>query len=305
MQKKLNGRVIATFGRHLIVREAGGRELRARPFGRDLVVVCGDEVRYRIDPHHEEVHVVELLPRRTVLYRAAARGGAEPLIANLTELLVVLAPLPVPDLFVVDRYLAAARSARLAATLIVNKSELGIGRALETELASYASSDYQIVRCSAKTREGLAAFRAALPRSAVAALVGQSGVGKSSLVRRLLPEAEVEIGALARAQEGRHTTSAARLFALPEGAELIDSPGVRDFTPAAAALEERTLGFIEVQRLAPACRFLDCRHMQEPDCAVRAAAEAGTINPRRYESYRRLRRLRDEQARSVRGTRER
>ncbi len=130
-----------------------------------------------------------------------------------------------------------------------------------------------------------------LGRATRAALVGQSGVGKSSLVRRLLPQAEVAIGELVREEEGRHTSTAARLFDLPHGAALIDSPGVRDFAPAVSALDERTLGFPEVARLAAGCRFADCRHLREPGCAVRSAAEDGAWSPRRYESYRRLWRL--------------
>jgi len=294
MKQTLDGRVIATFGRHLLVRAGGGRELRARPFGRDLTVVCGDDVRCRVDARHDEVHVVEVLPRRTALYRATPRGGAEPVVANLTRLLVVLAPLPAPDLFIVDRYLAAATAGGLAATLIVNKSDLGIDAALTAELAVYRAAGYGTIACSADTGLGVAELGAAVTPGAVAALVGQSGVGKSSLVRRLVPQAQVAVGELVRAEEGRHTTTAARLFDLPGGGALIDSPGVRDFAPAAAALDERTLGFIEVERLAPGCRFADCRHMREPGCAVRAAAEGGALHARRYESYRRLRRLREE-----------
>ena len=302
MKQTLEGRVIAAFGRHLLVRDAGGRELRARPFGRNLIVVCGDDVRCRVDARHDEVHVVEVLPRRTALYRASARGGAEPVVANLTRLLVVLAPLPAPDLFIVDRYLAAATAGGLAATLIVNKSDLGIDAALTAELAIYRAAGYGAITCSADTGVGIAELAAAVTPGAVAALVGQSGVGKSSLVRRLLPEAQIAIGELVRAEEGRHTTTAARLFDLPHGGALIDSPGVRDFAPAAAALDERTLGFIEVERLAPGCRFADCRHMREPGCAVRAAAAGGALHARRYESYRRLRRLREDSS-AARGPR--
>jgi len=123
------GSVIATFGRQMVVRTAGG-DLRARPFGRALEVVCGDEVRCRIDARHDEVHVIEVLARRNALWRANTRGGAEPVVANLTRLLVVLAPLPLPELFVVDRYLAAATAAGVPATLVVNKCELGIEAAL-------------------------------------------------------------------------------------------------------------------------------------------------------------------------------
>jgi ribosome biogenesis GTPase len=291
MAETVDGRVIAAFGRHLRVRTAAGAELSARPFGRALTIVCGDQVRCRIDAHHEEVHVTEVLPRRTALYRSNARGAAEPVVANLTQLLVVLAPLPTPDLFVVDRYLAAATAGGISSTLIVNKSDLGLDAALAAELTVYAHAGYGALSCSADSGAGLSELRAAIAPGALAAFVGQSGVGKSSLVRCLIPAAAVAIGELVREQEGRHTTTAARLFDLPQGAALIDSPGVRDFAPAVEALDERALGFIDVERLAPGCRFADCRHMHEPGCAVRTAAENGELAPRRYESYRRLRRL--------------
>jgi len=129
---------------------------------------------------------------------------------------------------------------------------------------------------------------------ATTALVGQSGVGKSSLIRRFVPQAEIAVGELMREEEGRHTTTASRLFDLPGGGGLIDSPGVRDFAPAIDRLDSSYLGFIEVARLAPQCRFTDCRHMREPGCAVIAAVAASTMHPRRYESYRRLRRLFEE-----------
>ena len=231
MQHTLNGQVIATFGRHLIVRAAGGQELRARPFGRSLAAVCGDEVRCRIDAHHDEAHVVAVLPRRSALWRTSKRGAAEAVVANLTQLLVMLAPLPRPELFVVDRYLAAASAAGVPALLVINKSDLGIPASLAPELAAYAAAGYDALKCSAATGEGLAALAGALAPRALAALVGQSGVGKSSLVRRLVPQAEVEIGALVRASDGRHTTTAARLFDLPQGAALIDSPGGARFRP--------------------------------------------------------------------------
>jgi ribosome biogenesis GTPase len=287
MTPSVIGCVIATFGRHLVVRTADGAQLRARPFGRTLGVVCGDEVRCRVDPQHEEVHVIEVLPRRNALWRATARGGAEPVVANLTRLLVVLAPLPLPDFFVIDRDLCAA-------TLIVNKSDLGIDAALGAELDAYAAAGFAALACSAASGAGMPQLLVALGPGMRAALVGQSGVGKSSLVRHLLPQAQVAVGELVRAEEGRHTTTAARLFDLPHGAALIDSPGVRDFAPAVSALDERTLGFPEVARLAAGCRFSDCRHLREPGCAVRAAAEDGSWHARRYESYRRLRRRREQ-----------
>jgi ribosome biogenesis GTPase / thiamine phosphate phosphatase len=299
MKDTVTGLVIATFGRHMLVRTAQG-ELRARPFGRAVGAVCGDEVLCRMDARHAEMHVIQVLPRRHVLLRANARGRAEAVVANLTQLLVVLAPLPVPDFFVIDRYLAAATAAELTARLVLNKAELPVDAIFETELQAYAVAGYVHERTSAVSGAGIAALADSFEPQAVAALVGQSGVGKSSLLQRLVPQAAVSVGELVREEEGRHTTTASRLYDLPAGGALIDSPGVRDFAPALEALDERTLGFPEVARLARGCRFNDCRHMREPACAVRAAAEDGSWHARRYESYRRLRRLREELA-SARG----
>ena len=293
MNDTFEARVTATFGRHLLVRDASGKELEARPFGRGLNVVCGDNVRCRPDPHHDEIHVVEIIQRRTALYRSNVRGATEPVIANLSRLMVVLAPVPVPDLFVVDRYLSAAESGGIAGLLVVNKIELGIDDALAVQLDVYTAAGYRWFPCSVKTGEGIDALLEVCAGQ-VAALVGQSGVGKSSLVDRLIPGAEVEVGDLVREEEGRHTTTASRMFDLPLSGNLIDSPGVRDFAPAVDRLDARSLGFVEVERLAPQCRFSDCRHMREPGCAVQGATENGGMSPRRYESYRRLRRLYEE-----------
>jgi ribosome biogenesis GTPase / thiamine phosphate phosphatase len=293
MNDTFEARVTATFGRHLLVRDASGKELEARPFGRSLTVVCGDNVRCRADPRHDEVHVVEIMQRRTALYRSNVRGVTEPVVANLSRLLVVLAPVPVPDLFVVDRYLAAAESAGIAGLLVVNKTDIGIDAELAAQLEAYGAAGYRWFPCSVSTGAGVDAVLEVCAGQ-VAALVGQSGVGKSSLVDRLIPEAKVEVGDLVRDEEGRHTTTASRMFDLTRGGNLIDSPGVRDFAPAVDRLDARSLGFVEVERLAPKCRFNDCRHMREPGCAVRDATESGDMSPRRYESYRRLRRLYEE-----------
>jgi ribosome biogenesis GTPase / thiamine phosphate phosphatase len=281
--------VIAAFGRHLLVSDAAGAELRARPSGRKQVIVCGDRVSCRTDHAHNEVLIEAVLPRRSLLARANLRGESEPVVANITQVIVVIAPLPAPDFFVVDRYLCAATAAGVAGTVAVNKSDLASNKVSGQEIEALVTAGYSHLECSARQAAGLDALNAALD-GAVSVLVGQSGVGKSSLVAALLPEIEVATGDLMREEEGRHTTTASRAYRLVNGGTLIDSPGVRDFAPAIDQLDARTLGFPEVDRLAPQCRFQDCRHMQEPDCAVIGAVESGELSARRYESYRRLRR---------------
>jgi len=283
-------RIIAAFGRHLVVRDAQGNERVARPFGRKLQIVCGDMVTCEIDAHHDEAHVMEVLARDSCLYRTNLRAAEEAVVANLTLMLVTVAPLPAPDLFMIDRYLAAAASAGIRASLVLNKCELPWPTQMAQALSEYAAVGYAHLAVSAKTDTGMQSLRAACAGD-IAVFVGQSGVGKSSLVSRLVPEADIRTGELMRGQEGTHTTTASRLYDLAGGGHLIDSPGVRDFAPALARLEPTSLGFLEVAQLAPRCRFDDCRHLKEPACAVRAAAESGEISPRRYESYRRLRRL--------------
>jgi ribosome biogenesis GTPase len=286
--------VVAAFGRHLRVR-AGAEELRARPSGRRLSIVCGDRVKCKVDRKHDEVLIVEVLPRRTLLARANNRGDGEPVVANITQLVAVVAPVPRPDLFMVDRYLCAATAAGIRGVLAINKSDLEADPALLDEWTALRAAGYAQLHCSAKHGQGLDALRAALA-GAVSVLVGQSGVGKSSLVRALLPQADVTTGELMRDDEGRHTTTASRAYPLEPvagapGGTLIDSPGVRDFAPAITQLDEQTLGFPEVDARAAHCRFQDCKHIQEPGCAVMAAVQTREMSARRYESYRRLRRL--------------
>jgi ribosome biogenesis GTPase / thiamine phosphate phosphatase len=282
-------RVTVTHRRLLHVRTEDGREAVARPARRELSIVCGDFVRCELDARHDELNVVAVEARSSALYRTNARGGSELLAANLSLLLVVVAPLPQPDFFVVDRYLCAAQCAGLSAAVVLNKSELPIDPDIERELAGYAAAGYRCLRVSAVRQGELTGLSALLPRQ-TAMLVGQSGVGKSSLLRQLVPGSEAPIGELIRDDEGRHTTTATRLYEVPGGGEIIDSPGVRDFAPAIDRLDDSDLGFLEIEALAPGCRFSDCHHLREPDCAVRAAVGSG-ISERRYESYRRLRRL--------------
>ncbi|MEN9705689.1 MAG: hypothetical protein RLZZ393_1568 [Pseudomonadota bacterium] len=300
--ERFDADVISAFGRHLLARDDGGRVWRARPFGRQLQFVCGDRVRCERDAH-DEVIAIEVLPRRSALLRSNLRGDSEPIVANLDRLAIVMAGVPRPDLYMVDRYLCAAASAGLGALVVVNKCDIPLDKDDEAGLAELAALGYGVHRVGAHSGTGLDGLTTALAGH-TSVLVGQSGVGKSSLIRRLaIDGAEAATGELMRESEGRHTTTASRIYDCIGGGRIIDSPGVRDYAPSLDQLEPATLGFVEVERLAPACRFIDCRHMSEPQCAVTGAVGDG-ISRRRYESYRRLRRL-VEQLQAGRGQRTR
>jgi ribosome biogenesis GTPase / thiamine phosphate phosphatase len=285
--------VLVAHGASARLRLADGTEVVARAAGRALQFVCGDAVLCEFDPQHAQWQLQTVLPRRTAIYRSNVRGQAELVAANLSLLVVVVAPHPHPDLFLVDRYLAAADSAGIGALLLANKADGAFSADWQAELAAMEAAGCATAACSAHTGRGLEWLRTRL-RNELAMFVGQSGVGKSSLLRALVPGCEALVGDLLKTGEGRHTTSAAHLYQLPDGGALIDSPGVRDFAPAPEMLDAATLGFRDVAGHAGQCRFADCRHEHEPGCAVRAAVSAGSLSARRYESFRRLRRLREQ-----------
>jgi ribosome biogenesis GTPase len=287
-----SARVTATHRRLLYVRTEEGREAPARLGKRELSIVSGDLVRCEFDSQHDELRVVAVEPRSHCLYRTNSRGGSELIAANLTQLLVVVAPLPRPDFFVADRYLCAAHCNGIRAVVVLNKSELPSQTDIEHELAAFNTAKVHTLRVSAQTGAGLAELKTLLSAQ-TSMLVGQSGVGKSSLLRALLPECDTPIGELIRDDEGRHTTTSTRMYALPGGGDILDSPGVRDFAPAIDHLHPPALGFAEIEALAAQCRFADCRHLREPGCAIKSNVDAGLLSPRRYESYRRLSRLYD------------
>ena len=282
------GTVLASYGRGVLVQASGGI-VRCGLMGRKLRVVCGDRVTWSYPPSADGPSVESIEPRRNLIERIDARGRPEPVAANIDRLAIVAATQPAPDWFLVDRYWAGAALKELEALLVVNKSDLGTD-AIQAQIEEYRKLRLSCVEVSCESGSGIAELEQQF-RGRVTLLVGQSGVGKSSLVNALAPGAAAQTAELTRDAEGRHTTTTARWYQIGAGASLVDAPGVRDFAPPASLARAAERGFVEIHEHSVQCRFNDCRHMEEPGCAVRSAVMNNQIAPRRYESYRRLFRL--------------
>jgi ribosome biogenesis GTPase len=281
--------VIAARGHRLELETPDGRRVPARTKGKRLRVVCGDRVEAEPLAGEADWLITAIGERRNALARIDSRGRAETLAANVDQLAVTIAVLPEPDFFIVDRYLCAAELMGIDAAVLYNKIDLRDATEAEpAALSEYEALGYPVLRLSAECGIGLDALKRRLA-GGISMLVGQSGVGKSSLINAIVPDADRRIAEVSLARrEGRHTTVAAEMLVLPAGGRLIDSPGVRDFAPHIPDDADVDQGFREIRETSARCRFNDCRHRSEPDCAVQAAVAAGAISERRYASYRRL-----------------
>lgn len=284
------GLVIRHHGRGALVEAPAGNRLECTARKRIRDLACGDRVEW--SPAGDGQGVIErVLPRRSVLSRPDHRGRPRALAANIDQLLIVLAPEPEPTAALIDRYLIAAELMPARAALVLNKSDLLTPEKrgdIERILDEFSALDIPVVRVNTREAGALAPLTGLLSTH-TSILVGQSGVGKSSLVNALLPEHELRVGELSEASgQGRHTTSDTTLYHLPGGGDLIDSPGVRDFHLWHLDKTELAQGFREFADHAQHCRFHNCRHLNEPGCAVQAAVETGKISARRLESYRQL-----------------
>jgi ribosome biogenesis GTPase / thiamine phosphate phosphatase len=283
--------VIATYSRRMRVRFDDSfnenQEVNARIKGKKLKPVCGDKVVVESIDGEADWLIISIHERRNELNRPNSRGNVETLAANLDLVVVVAAASPKPDWFIVDRYLCAAENMHAAGAVVYNKTDLAKANDAEQMLRTYEQLDYPSIACSAELDHNLEPL-AELLTDNTAIIVGQSGVGKSSLINRLSTVSAQKTATIStKSGEGRHTTVNSAMISLPQGGVVIDSPGVRDYAPALQSSDQAIAGFREVRELGENCRFANCKHLREPNCAVKQAVESGDMDERRYESYRR------------------
>lgn len=289
-----SGVVIARYGSQADIEAPNGQIQRCFLRANLGTVVTGDEVIWRNgDPNGVIIATTE---RRSALYRPDNRGKMRPVAANIDRIFIVVAPLPEPFANLIDRYLVAAENQHIEAVLVLNKSDLlntDQGQSTEQLIAPYRELGYSVLTVSAHNESGLRELRSAL-KDHTSVFVGQSGVGKSSLINALLPNVDAAVGALSEATiKGTHTTTTARLFHLEldgRGSEgrLIDSPGIREFGLWHLTAQEVAEGFVEFRNHLGHCRFRDCTHEAEPDCALLAAVKDNQISQARLQSYRNI-----------------
>ncbi|QFU74568.1 small ribosomal subunit biogenesis GTPase RsgA [Halioglobus maricola] len=284
------GMVIAHYGTQVAVESDTGTVQRCHIRANIDGLVTGDKVVW-CEGEPTGV-IVAQLERDTVLCRPDPHGKLKAVAANIDQILIVIAPYPEPHANLLDRYLVASEVVGIEPVIVVNKTDLldqdpAQQQLMDMLLEVYPSLGYRILRTSNKD-DGLDELQAAL-HERTSVFVGQSGVGKSSLVNKLLPEAGLRVGALSEnTLKGTHTTTTAQLFHMDCGGSLIDSPGIREFGLWHMSRGEVEQGFREFRELLGYCKFRDCQHEHEPGCAILQALDEGVITEERLGSYRHI-----------------
>jgi len=252
-------------------------------------LVTGDRVIWRDGNPHGVI--VARLPRTSELSRPDPYGDMKTVAANIDRIVIVIAPYPEPYANLIDRYLVAAECLGIQPILLMNKLdriEDSNRASMDQLLNNYRQLKYDVLTVSTQTGEGINQLTDYLAHF-TSVFVGQSGVGKSSLINSLLPDVNAKVGALSEiTQKGTHTTTTAQLFHFPSGGHLIDSPGIREFGLWHMAPQDLIAGFVEFRPFLGHCKFRDCNHEGEPGCAISEALARGDISQARMDSYRRI-----------------
>lgn len=281
-KKNIRGRIIAAFGRQYLAELPGGEILTCLTRGKKSEVACGDFVD--IQPTAEAQGVIEAIqPRASLLYRSDAYRQ-KIIAANVTQIVVVVAAEPPFSDELLARCLVAAYDQKLDVLIVLNKCDLAAQAAFaRQQLAPYAGIGYRMLELSA-TQD--AAPLLPFLQGHTSVLVGQSGMGKSTLINGLLPDAKAATREISTVlNSGKHTTTHARLYHLNSNSDLIDCPGVQMFGLHHLSFGEIEQGFVEFAPYLGKCRFHDCRHTHEPNCALQQAVADGKIDARRFKLF--------------------
>ncbi|MCP9269977.1 small ribosomal subunit biogenesis GTPase RsgA [Xenorhabdus sp. XENO-1] len=292
------GLVISRFGQHADIEAADASIQRCNIRRTIRSLVTGDHVVWRpalqLQTDVKVNGIVEAVHERTsVLTRPDYYDGIKPIAANINQIMIVSAILPELSLNIIDRYLVACETLNIEPLIVLNKIDL-----LDAESRTWVNSvmdiyrhiGYRVLEVSSHTGEGISEL-VSLLADKISIFAGQSGVGKSSLLNTLLPDDEKDILVNEVSDNsglGQHTTTTARLYHFPQGGDVIDSPGVREFGLWHLTPEQVTQGFIEFREYIGECKFRDCKHQADPGCALNAALEQGAIAEERFENYHRI-----------------
>jgi ribosome biogenesis GTPase / thiamine phosphate phosphatase len=263
------------------VENSEGAEIACLPRGRKTAYACADRVAYSMESADQGL--IEAADPRSTLFVRSDRYRTKLIAANVSQLVMLVAAEPGFSLEFVDRALVAARNQRIPALIAFNKTDLPTAGAALAMLAPYRELGYPVIAFAAK--RDCTSLSVQLSGK-VNLLLGQSGMGKSTLVNRLAPGAQAATREISLALDsGKHTTTHARLYHIDGNTDLIDCPGMQEFGLAHLPFRELEYGFAEFDPLLGHCRFANCRHLKEPDCAIRNALAAEKINAGRYASF--------------------
>lgn len=284
------GRLIILYGTQADIEDQQGLTHRCQLRQHLGSPVAGDQVVWREGANKTGI-ITAVSPRHSVLGRPDKYGNIKPIAANIDQMLIVAAPKPTLITTLIDSYLVAAESLQITPVIVFNKTDL-LNKAdqdsIEGHINIYKSIDYPIIYASTVSEDGLNDLLDCL-KDKTSVFVGQSGVGKSSLINFVMPEHDIRVGALsAQSEQGMHTTTSSRLYPLPNGGHIIDSPGIREFGLWNMQAEDIAQGFKEFRPFLGQCKFRNCQHLQEPDCALRKAVKEGAIDAQRLTNFREL-----------------
>lgn len=291
--EELSGLVVAHHGQNIEIEDAAGTLIVCKKRQHLGPIVPGDRIKWQSDPNTQSGVVIALEPRTSLISRPDARGNLHAVAANIDQMFIVIAPKPAPSTTTIDRYLIAANDQNIEPIIVLNKEDLLPDDPQQTELLDlmhiYEAIGVSMIIVSAKKLQHLSLLHNKMVNK-TSVFVGQSGVGKSSIIATLLPEVNIKTGDLSTLNpHGKHTTTTARLYHVENlNAMLIDSPGMREFP--LWKLDPATLaqGFVEFRPFLHDCKFRNCQHNNEPGCALLNAANAGKISPARLASYQKI-----------------